>query len=363
MFSTFVRNLVPDRSNPIGIDFGTTSVRAIQIQRTERELTHTGVAFVEAPPSDEPSPVKLFEFYQSAMRAVAASFKTKRCVLVLPNWMTHLRHVRVPRGGEIGPAIAAELEGKLPVDASACMIRHVVAGEVYGDQNAQQEVVVMATRHDLIRKLLATAEAARLDVVGLSAPATVMVDCFKTIYRRKSDQEDASLFIDLGASSTRVFVGKGGLIRFARSVNVTADSIRTAVASAANLNAVQLDRACHRLLEAEAGNHPVEPPLESLRECIETHAQKLAGELEMCRRYYESTFPSSPLAKVIFLGGGANDRVLCQTLARSLALPAQVGDVFVRIAKNESAGESCVDRGVPQPCWAAAVGASLSQAG
>src|SRR5207302_729803 len=88
--------------------------------------------------------------------------------------------------------------------------------------------------------------------------------------------------------------------------------------------------------------------------------QQLASELNLCRRYYESTFPNKPVDRLIFVGGEARHRTLCQHVARDLSLAAQVGDPLVRMGRTTSVGiESGLDRRQAQPGWAVAIGLSL----
>jgi len=86
----------------------------------------------------------------------------------------------------------------------------------------------------------------------------------------------------------------------------------------------------------------------------------MGEEISRCLRYYESVFPSRPVERVVFLGGQASDRRLCQRLAQRLNLPAQIGDPLARIRSSRSAAEEGrLDRRYPQPAWAVAVGLSL----
>jgi hypothetical protein len=88
--------------------------------------------------------------------------------------------------------------------------------------------------------------------------------------------------------------------------------------------------------------------------------RKLIEELDLCRRYYESTFPSKPVDRLIFVGGEARHRPLCQQIARELGLAAQLGDPLVRMGRvSEVSIESGIDRRQPQPAWAVAIGLSM----
>jgi hypothetical protein len=69
------------------------------------------------------------------------------------------------------------------------------------------------------------------------------------------------------------------------------------------------------------------------------------------------------VTRLIFVGGEARQKVLCQQIARQMSLAAQVGDPMVRVGKNcEIPIESGIDRKQPQPGWAVAIGLSMGAA-
>ena len=86
-------------------------------------------------------------------------------------------------------ALAWECRGKLPIDPSHALLRHLVAGDVYQDQEPKCEVIVMAAQREVVNQFLAAAAKARLDVIGMNIEPKALIDCFSHVYRRKSDQE------------------------------------------------------------------------------------------------------------------------------------------------------------------------------
>jgi hypothetical protein len=93
---------------------------------------------------------------------------------------------------------------------------------------------------------------------------------------------------------------------------------------------------------------------------MQEQAHKIVGELELCKRYYESTFPNRPVDRLIFIGGESKNRSLCTWIAREMGLAAQVGDPLVRMGRvSDIAIESGIDRRQPQPNWAVAIGLSM----
>jgi Tfp pilus assembly PilM family ATPase len=95
----------------------------------------------------------------------------------------------------------------------------------------------------------------------------------------------------------------------------------------------------------------------NLSEPLET----LTDEILMCLRYHESVFGGRP-SRVVFVGGEARHRGLCQHIAKRLRIPAQVADPLARLARTGSEPCKDVDLGVPQPGWAVAMGLCMSPA-
>ena len=97
-----------------------------------------------------------------------------------------------------------------------------------------------------------------------------------------------------------------------------------------------------------------------VEEALHEPLVRLVDELGLCRRYYEATFQNKPVEKLIFVGGEAKQRRLCQHIARDMSLAAQVGDPLVRMGRISEIGiETGIDRRQPQPGWATAIGLSL----
>src|SRR5439155_3465880 len=90
----------------------------------------------------------------------------------------------------------------------------------------------LAAARTFVEQLLSAAAKARLDIVGMNVEPKAIVDCFTAIYKRKSDAESISMFIDIGCGSTRAMIAQGGQIHFARSIPIGGDHFTQAAASA-----------------------------------------------------------------------------------------------------------------------------------
>jgi len=434
MFS-FVQNWFNASSNPIGVDFGSDCLRMAQVEESDNEHRLVAAGSADVPPHVRNEPLAKFNFFCDTARDLLAQggFRGRRVRLNLPASLMHIQHLRLPKMDEeaLKKALPWECRGKFPFDPSQALIRHLIAGEIYHDQEPKFEIVAMAARRDLVDQYLAAAAKARLDVVGMTVEPMAVADCFSHIFRRKQDTEIATLFVDIGCTATRTMIAKGGKIQFARVIPIGGEHFSRAVASALQISLDQSRLLRIKLAElpligpaieapvpaspaaapASASNdgggfalltaavsagqkqatpaptsaaapqpapavaEPIAPrPAEPAGDVPTTDRQRveqacrepltrLIEELALCRRYYEATFPNQPVQRLIFIGGEAHQRAMCQQIARGLGVAANVGDPLARLSKATDVGiESGIDRRSPQPAWTVALGLTLGAA-
>jgi type IV pilus assembly protein PilM len=417
--------------NPIGVDFGTDGLRMAQVEAADGEYHLVAAASAEVPAQIRQDPTARLNFFTETVRDRLASgnFRGKRAILSLPAASCFIQHLRMPRleEEELKKALPWEARGKLPIDPSHALLRHIVAGEVYQDSEQKNEVILMAAARELVNQLLAAAAKAKLDVVGMNVEPKALVDCFTHIYRRKSDADQTTCYVDIGCSGTRAVIARGPQILFARAIQVGGDHFNRAVAGALKMSLedakVLRIKVCSLGAPAPvaAGMAPEAQPRQAAQQpsidqsfpllgagmmkagatatavapaATRMHApahqqvayadpvsaelmekarqvehacrealSKLTEELDLCRRYHESTFSSRPIDRLVFVGGEARHRNLCQQIARQMSLAAQVGDPMVRMGRTSDVGvESGIDRRQPQPSWAVAIGLSMGPA-
>ncbi len=351
--------LVKGRVFPIGVDLGTSAVKLAQLQDVEGSYELVAAAHVDVPGDQRESLESRLKYCGPAVRNLMgkAGFRGRQAVLSVPAAATFVQHVKVPQmpADRLAEAIRKEIQGKLPFAAEDAEIRHIVASELSGEGEARQEVIVVAVPRSTVLAHLAMARKARLDVRGLNIEPCAIVECFARLFRRNTDQKRAILFIDLGQASTQVVLSHGNRVVFARNLSVAGVDFDRAVAEGAEVSPEQAAE-----LRSEAAANPDGESANTVHGCLTEVIKTLNDELTQCLRYYESVHRNHSIERVIFLGGQAADRRLCQSVAQSLNLPAQIGDPLVRIGTAQGGVlETGLDRRQPQPRWAVAVGLSL----
>lgn len=443
-----LKSFVANSANPIGVDFGSDCLRMAQVGVSGGEPRIVAAASADVPAHVRNDAAARASFFVETTRDLLAQggFKGRSAVLAVPAAQMFIQHLRIPKMDDEATrkALPWEARGKLPIDPSHAVLRHAIAGEIYQDSEARNEVILMAAARETVNMLLSAAAKAKLDVIGMNVEPMAIVDCFNHIYRRKADQAAVNCFVDIGYKSTRAVIAAGSQILFARTIPVGGEHLNRAVAQALGIGAEEAKllriKLCqaqpaldeHRakqeirgdqqnatvaqaapaaaapaaaaegfaLLDAsiaaaeksqQVGGVAVAPPPPAppvvrnidapvkpvsrakgkmptdpaeqvvlVEEALHEPLVKLVEELDLCRRYHEATFPGKPLEKLVFVGGEAKQRRLCQHIAREMQLAAQVGDPMVRMGRISEVGiESGIDRRQPQPGWVTAIGLSL----
>lgn len=401
---SFVQSWFAPTANPIGIDFGSDGLRMAQVENVDGEYKLVAAARVDVPAHLKTDSAGKLTFFVDSVREMLTqgNFRGRRVVLSMPASAMSIQHLRVAKMEEsaLKAALPWECRGKLPYDPSHALLRHIIAGEVFADGEQKNEVIVMAAQREWVNQFLAAAARARLDVVGMNVEPKALIDCFSSVYRRKSDQESVNLFVDIGAFATRAVVSHAGNVMFARVIPVGGDHFTRAVAQAMKINGddarilrikiahaqmqAELSRASEtqaassdespvqlgeetRRVTSPAGSRAVDsaasaasPDAQLVNAACSEPVGRLVEELTLCRRYHEATFPNLPIGRLIFVGGEARHRSLCQAVARGMDLAAQVGDPMARMARTTEVGpESGIDRRLPQPDWSVAIGLTM----
>jgi type IV pilus assembly protein PilM len=421
MFS-FAKKFFGSQANPIGVDFGSDCLKMAQIEWVNGEPQLIAAAAAEVPGHVRHNQSARLTFFAEAARDLLSTggFKGRQAILALPAASMYIQHLRLAKMDDelLKKALPWEARGKLPIDPSHALMRHLVAGEIYHDSEPKNEIILMAAARQTVTDLLAAASKAKLDVIGMGVEPSAMVDCFGHIYRRAEDRTSVSCYVDIGCASSRAVIAQGARILFARSIKVGGEHLNRAVATALKMNVDDAKllriKLCyqqttvedpHRRKDVEsaeeqpASSGRVNPnskfrsaggdddqPANEFAVAVAAPAKKegarlpsdpveqhnlvmtalaeplsqLASELDLCRRYYETTFPNKPVDRLIFVGGEAKHRAICQFLAGEMGLHAQVGDPLVRMGRTTKVGiDSGMDRRQAQPGWAVSIGLSL----
>jgi Tfp pilus assembly PilM family ATPase len=383
---------------PIAIDFGVGALKVLQLAGGEPAVLQAAACL---PTPDEllADASKRLAFQIEALPALVASveFKGKRAVCSIPAASSLVKHMQLqPESGvSIGDLVQSAIPAQLGCDPSALVFRHSVVGQV----GRKTEVICMAAARETVQRLMNAIKASKLEPVGMHSEFHATLRAFDSSTRRTEDERLTSLYLDIGAGATKVSIASGRELVFARTIELGGRHLDKAVAKQLRMD---LDAAReYRLKMAEIGRRSVRAQSPALASAgagggggevavLEDRRQGaapagftpdltsqpamlsapgadlsepleiLTDEISMCLRYHESIFPDRKVGRSIFVGGEARHLGLCQHVARTLKLPAQVGDPMASVSRSGEEPVSGVDFTKSQPGWTVALGLCLS---
>jgi type IV pilus assembly protein PilM len=400
---------------PIAVDLGTGSMKILQVGPGDPPSL-VAAACLDTPPELVHDAAKRLTFQLEALPGLIKSceFKGRRAVCALPASRTFCKHMQFQQepGIPLSTLIKAAIPAQLKCEPEALVFRHVEVGPVA--RSNKTEVICMAAAREMVERLMQAFKVARLEPVGMHSEFTAALRTFDSITRRAEDRELTSLYLDIGAGCTKVAMAHGRNLVFARMIDLGGRHLDAAVSRQLKLDIAEARK--RRLQMTQLAKSPTpsaaasppgearltgrlaflaqggreeareaaatatleerregktlpgctedltraapmgfEPPQADLSEPLEI----LTDEISMCLRYYESVFPDRRVDRAIFIGGEARHLGLCQHIARTLRLPAQVADPMARITRTGQEPVIGTDFTQSQPGWTVALGLCL----
>jgi type IV pilus assembly protein PilM len=375
------KNLI--HAPPIAVDFGAGSLKVLQIAQGDNPSL-VAAACLETPQGLINDPLKRLSFQLDALPDLirAGEFKGRRAACALPAALTFCKHMQfqLEPGVPLSTMIRNSVPLQLKCDAGALVLKHVEVGPVA--RTNKTEVICMAAAREMVERFMTALKNARLEPVGMHSEFTAALRAFSAMKRAEGEKSQTSLYLDVGLGCTKVAIAHGPDLVFARTIDLGGRHLDAALATQLKLTATQAR--AHRLgmtqLCAAPAAAAAAPPGEGLtgrlavlaappaapRERAAMQAgdlheplEILTDEVSMCLRYHESIFPERRVDRAIFLGGEARHLGLCQHIARTLRLPAQVADPMARVVRTGEEPTVGVSFDQSQPGWAVALGLCL----
>lgn len=360
---------------PLSIEFGVGSLKLLQLAPGDMP-TIVAAAQLDTPDELIENAGKRLTYQMEALPKLVrkGKFKTSRAVCAVPSGQMICKNVQVVPSDEIPiEKLAASVIGsQLGCDPGALLVR---CRQIEGVRpGGKAEVVCFAAARDFVARLMGALKDAKLEPVGIHNEFMASLRALDTLAQPGQPVSEAdgsaTLVMDMGVGATKAMIIHGTRLVFARSIELGTRHLDDTIADqmdctreAAKRVRVGLERLVPQPVHAggggvaaqgapasvPGGDPDLSEPLEILRD-----------EASMCLRYHRSLFPDRPVEKVVFLGGGSRQRLVCEHLARSLRLAAQTVDPMSRLARSGKVPCEGVDVTAPQPGWAVPVGMCLS---
>jgi type IV pilus assembly protein PilM len=324
----------------IGLDIGTTSVRAAELAfgggptaKGSPTLVRYGQVLLPLGAVRD-GEVAQPETVSSALRQLwaQAKFDSKDVVIGVGNQRVIVRELDLPWMPlpQIKETLPFQVQELLPMSADDALLDYYPTGEYDGPQGRTVHGMLVAAQRDAVTANVLAVEGAGLrpQMVDLNGFALL-----RALARGDLAQRIVAL-VDIGASVTNVVIASQGVPLLVRTLPAGGQGITNAVASSLGIAVAEAEN-----IKREIGvGYAVTPERAGAAEAVNTVTRSLIEAVRNTFVYYSGNHPGSGIDVVVMTGGGSQLLGLGQYLSSASRLPVTLGDSLsgLRFAKTAS---------------------------
>jgi type IV pilus assembly protein PilM len=327
----------------IGLDIGTSVVRAVELSYGRAGITLERFGQVVLPPdvvSDgevlDPEPVIacLRELWR------ATGFTHRKIVLGVANQRVIVRRIELPwmELRELRNGLAFHVAEYLPMDVSDSVLDFFPLAETVSPEGARMlSGLLVAASRSMVLANVRSAERAGLAVDSVDlTPFAVL----RSLGRQQGTDVDTEALIDVGARITNIVVHEAGVPLFVRILPMGGQDVTDAVSAALRVPMPQAEAMKQQLAFAgqfaavgggPAGEAGADDVSALLAQTVNTTAQDFVDEVSNSLDYFAATNPAIKLQRILITGGGSRLEGLLERLGAEVRLPVLAGDPMANL--------------------------------
>ncbi len=312
----------------IGLDIGSSAVRAVQIERTRGgtlRLTHRGEA--PLPPGavidgDVVEPAVVTDALRRLWKQVGLRQRT--VAVGLASQRVTVRQIDLPDlpDADLRDAVRLQAQDQLPIPIDQALLDHVVVERyAVGEDRRNVRVLLVAAEQEMVERLLSAVTAAKL------RPALVDLDAFaliRSLAPSPAETEQVEIIVDVGASVTKIAVHRGGNPLFVRMVRLGGDGATRALQEVLDLGWDEAEAAKLDASRAMAGGAELDADDERAR-VLNDGVQRVITEVRRSLDFFRAQHADVAVKRAVLSGGASLAPHLADRLEAVLDLPVEHG--------------------------------------
>ncbi|MCX7523190.1 type IV pilus assembly protein PilM [Microbacterium sp. STN6] len=319
----------------VGVDIGSSTVRAAEVRRSGRGR-QTLVGFFEVPlPEGAVSRGEVLEpnTVAAALKQLWAKgrFRSKNVVLGMGNQRVLARDVSVPSMPieRIRESLPFHVQELLPVPVADALLDFYPISETQGENGLMANGLLIAAVKDAV--------LGNIKAVQLAGLTPVDVDLIPFAITRallqRDEIEGTTAVIEIGANTTSVVIAQKGVPQFVRIIPAGGDDLTAALRDRLEIEHAEAEK----LKRMRGLNTTVTSDLDRRHaEIIFQVTSELLNSLRNTINYFMNTRPQNPVAQIVLTGGGAKLEGLPDALGELTRIPVLMADPFTSIGLGRS---------------------------
>lgn len=337
----------------VGIDIGTSSIKLVQLREkrgsaileTYGEIALGPYAQAQVGQATSPPAEKIQEALVDLIREANVTAKTGGLSVPLASSLITLLTLPTKNQEDLKTMVPIEARKYIPVPVSEVALDWFVIPEeeikFLGTPNPNRS----ANATDILMVAIHRQTLTRLENISKGAgitPKFFEIEPFSFSRASYEHGTAPTMMIDLGASSTRVYIVEFGVIAISHTINRGGQDITLALAKSKSIpfNEAETLKRTHGIGEEDSGRNALEFIFSEARRILLTYQRK-AGKA---------------VSKVVLVGGGAQMKDVANITRQYFDAPVVLGQPFERVQAPAFIGDVLKDAG---PSFASAVGLAL----
>lgn len=343
----------------VGLDIGTSAVRAALVSRGRGGTTLTSFGQVALPrgavvDGEIRDQGGVSEAIGQLWRR--ARIRSKRAVVGIANQRVVVRQIELPylEEKEFRQSLRYQVADHIPMPVEAAELDFQVI-EDYTTEGGQHvmRVLLVAAATEMVESFVNTAHAGGVDAAGIDLVPFAVARAVSPAARGEVGVGGSEAIVDVGAGVTNILVHHNGEARFVRILLVGGDDATTALAESLGVSEEQAEA-----VKLDLGRGVGTPEAQRiLAGRVDALVEEIRGSLD----YYLSQEDSQPLASLIVTGGGSLTPGLIgrleQTIRTQVRRAAPLSEI--NVSKSGLTRDQVVQ---VEPVAAAAVGLAMGDA-
>ena len=343
----------------VGLDVGTSAVRAVELVLGREQVTLTRFGQVALPPGA----VRGGEVLDSPAVATAirrlwreAGFRARTVVAGVGNQRVVVRQADLPdmSAEDMRSALQFQAGDLIPIPIDEAILDFQVIDHVPSSDGDLVRILLVAAQRDMVRSLLAALEGGGLSASMVDMIPFALMRALSVSSLVQDLDATAEAIVCVGASITNVVVHQRGVPEFVRMLGVGGDDITRGIA-----NELSVDADTAEDLKRRAHPDSADELEARTAQIVLAQSTLLIEEIRGSLDYYQAQPEASPIGSIVLTGGGSRTIGLAESLEQTLGIAVQEG--------HPLAGVELARTGIPEdrllenePLLAVAVGLALA---
>jgi type IV pilus assembly protein PilM len=322
------------QSHPIGMDIGMHGVRLLQI-----DVVNDSPRVIAAARSVWPDEIRI-QFDRDRMikpQVIApllsrllsqGQFTGRECVLSMPRDICQVKNLRLPLMPLDDLIQAAQMEAMVMfgVTENDAQVQVIPAGEVRCGSETKSEAIAVCARNSDVDQMIESWHFAGFRPVALDFEPAAIYRAVERFIRRRDDEAEVNVLIEVGLRRTTVLIGRGRELSFHKSIEIGGAMLNHSVARKLAISMTDAITLRRRLADTHDQTRMVgvDPVRQAVIDGVRPIVEDIAREIALCLRYYSVNFRGQRPARVRIAGGESADPAFVQLLSNALPVPVEV---------------------------------------